>query len=295
MENEDEFAAVMRIRNTIDYKVNSNIPIEIEEIYFRCDQYTLSACANVDECKNVYYNRLFIHQDAPDELIEYSKPNEGDFERMVEEWGTISNTNQIPGTLEHASSKETKQEIKSLKKEGLTENLFNEKYFKLIAFSRFRYGIIKRIFDLRIKSDKYLLKLNGFEIELDYESYAHIITRHYGEIMKGYATQRDYFYDVFHPEKFHQDFELLFTTIDQSGLFKNDPIQEINFRFAGIIYRIYVEVGKTRSVAGKSQPEIYNRLSTFYPLSATMRNELLSECDEKHISPVLCVFTNKII
>lgn len=144
--------------------------------------------------------------------------------------------------------------------------------------------MIKDVFELSIKADHYKLSLNKQEIEFDYYSMTHILTRHYGHIMKPYETEKSHFTkDVLH-EEIHTAIEEIFRKIDTSGYYNNDSILEINIRLNGTLYKIY------NDYETKGNRKIL-RLNTFFPIeNQQMLQRLFKEYVEMKIDDSLSVF-----
>ena len=144
--------------------------------------------------------------------------------------------------------------------------------------------MIKDIFDLVIKSDEFKLYLNGQEIIFDYYSLTHILTRHYGHIMKSYETDKSHFTkDVLH-EEVHSKLEEIFKLIDDSGFYTHDSVQEINIRLNGTLYKIFTDY-ETKGA------KKYLRLNSFFPVDHDkMLDRLKNDFEEKIIAKDLSVF-----
>ncbi len=138
--------------------------------------------------------------------------------------------------------------------------------------------------ELAIKSNQYKLYLNGHEIIFDYYSLTHILTRHFGHIMKTYETDKSHFTkDVLH-EEVHLQLEEIFKQIDNSNFYKNNSVEEVNIRFNGTLYKIFSDYELNGSTK-------FLRLNSFFPTeNKLMLDRLKNEFEEKVISESLSVF-----
>ena len=203
-------------------------------------------------------------------------------------WYQHVEMNQAPGSTYAASKKETEKEIVNFEREW--DNKVNpnsdekdQDFFDLLAWSKFRYVLVRRIFDLDVGGDYYILRLNSKEIRFDYESAMHILSRHFGHGMKTYVSVKDHFYGVFRHDQLHRDFERIFSQIDESGLFAQENVTDISFRFKGEIYKIW-------SLPIDASGQIF-RISTFFPVSSPrILDKLRFEYTEKTINDELSIF-----
>ena len=159
-----------------------------------------------------------------------------------------------------------------------------QRKFKLLEWSKYRYILIKDIFELSIKSNHYKLYLNNQEIIFDYYSLAHILSRYYGHDMKTYKTDKSHFTKDIHHEEVHLRLEEIFKKIDVSAFYTKSSIQEINIRYNSTLYKIYTDYenrGATKIL----------RLNTFFPIeNQKMLKRLNKEYEEKKIDESYSVF-----
>lgn len=275
----------------IQTKMYQGAALTDDEQYFLCNGIVWDLRSALPECSDVFYYEAFMFRNDPGFRPPgtiYTEENERRFQQLVDDWNNRMNTSGLTDLLMRAEQKEVRLAIKSMKREYNQEDAgYDDQYFITIAGSKFRYLLAKRIFQLSIKSDQYTLWLNGQEILFDYESCIHILARHFGHGMKAFTSEKDHFYGVFRHSHLHLDFEQIFQAIDKSGLYVNDSIQDINFRYKGKLYKIFVVAQK-----GISNPK--KRISTFFPVSDTsILNKLSLNYTEKEVDGNLSIFILK--
>lgn len=285
----EEIEANQRMRLLIEGKLDKGLPLTKEEQYFFCNNIHWEIRSTDPLCEDVFYHDAFIYRKEPTfgpYKVEYTPDNERRFRQLVDDWGKLMTMTGHTDTLMQSEHKELNKELKALNKQFKSSDPeYNDTFFKLIAWSKFRFLLIKKIFEFGIKGDSYRLSLNGQEIFFDYESCNHILARHFGHGMKPYASGKDHFYGVFRHTHLHLDFEQIFKAIDESGLYVKDSILDITFRYKGEVYKMYIvqEKGSTKK-----------RISTFFPVSdPSILNALASDYIEKRINNELSIFVKK--
>jgi hypothetical protein len=277
-----EANAVMR--KIIEQKLASDQELSIEEIWFMGDQIELDHLPNYPQCLDMYYRKLYIL--FTEGMLKGT--HLFNFQILVTNWLDHLQANYKAGSIGEASQNETKIELESLEKKWqdnsiTSEDEKDEDLFDLIAWSKFRYVLVRKIFDLKIKTDYYTLTLDGNEIRFDYESTMHILTRHFGHGMKPYPSPKDHFYGVFRHDELHKDFENIFDEINKTGLYGGNNPRDINFRFKGVIYKIW-------ATPVKGVEKVY-RISTFFPVSSKkLLDKLGTSYQELKINEELSVF-----
>lgn len=280
------------IAQRLEYKVEAGEELSYNEIGFFCNGQKLEYLRNFHFCDDEFFARAHSELNIP-EMLEgdigyrrlidrYKKINsltDEDrlyYRKLVEEWLGVVNKGNHSDQLLQYYCKETREEIKCLKKDfkdkGICQssNAFLRERFKIIEFSKYRYIITKGVFEVVIKDKKYDLFLNGIRISYNYYSLSHIITRHYGLIMKRYRTQKSHFGVHIHYESIHEMLEEVFGRIDNSGFFSKESVREINFKKDDIIYRVYCE----QYLEG--QKPVY-RIATFFPIDESGEFRRLNE------------------
>lgn len=135
--------------------------------------------------------------------------------------------------------------------------------------------------------------LNGSEIEFNEYSYIHILSRHYAEIIKQTPSNKTYHIPDFSPDEIVLQLKGIFEKLTEaSDKFKGQSIQEVNFRFKGNLYRIWINE-RIKSIKGKGNVK-YNRLETFFPLGAReMLEDLGANYIEEKITGEISVFIKR--
>lgn len=243
-------------------------------------------------CHDEFFSRAFIfrNHETPEGMYPLKERDHIYYESLVREWGTDVNKTNHTDRLMQVVAKETRDELKILRKKytafhrTFSSAEYQRRKFKLIEWSKYRYIMIKDIFELAIKSNQYKLYLNGNEIIFDYHSLTHILTRHFGHIMKTYDTNKSHFTkDILH-EEIHLHLERIFRQIDISGYYKNQSVQEVNIRFNGTLYKIFSEYETNGAIR-------FLRLNSFFPTeNKLMLERLKQEFDEKIINNSLSIF-----
>jgi hypothetical protein len=299
---QEEFEKLENIRNQlialIEHKDANRIPLTVKEQYFKCENLRFDQLLLHPACLDAYYRVVYLHQDAEtNEKFPVLRDRDQDYFRgLVREWEQEMNKTSHDDVLMHISAKETREELRKLRAgysffriQSSSED-YSDLKFDILAWSKYRYILIKRIFELEIGSDFYLLKLNGIDIRFDYFSYAHILTRHYAHGLKPYTSDKSHFYGVFGHSTLHLQLEAILRAIDESGYYVHDDIKEINFRFRGDIYKIYC-TQETKYTEGVSGPQVYNRLSTFFRVEReNMLHRLSTQFEERIIDQELTIY-----
>jgi hypothetical protein len=265
-----------------------------EELWMMGDQMELDTLPAHAQCSDMYYRRLYTPWKEGSDLFgqPLSEIHNFNFEFLVSSWTAHLDGVYRDGSLAAASQKETKKELRKMEGEwkqdqGISQEDKDEKFFFLLAWSKFRYVLARRIFDLDIKGEYYPMTLNGKEFRFDYESALHILTRHYGHGMKPYKSEKDHFYGVFAYNELNSEFENIFSAIDASGLYQHDSLEEITFRYKDVVYRIYTHP--------RNFEESIYRISTFFPVSnAAILAKLEKEFHEENLNEDLTVFIKNV-
>jgi hypothetical protein len=291
--SEDEYNEKNRI---LHEKVNNKQALNKGEEIFFCNCLKFKDLPLYPFCIDEYFRRIFLskHPLFPKEF-DPTKPKDIDvYNIMVSEWFRIMNAPDNEETLINMVGKETRNELKALRKSHpIIQPNFNSKSYiskrtGLIEWSKFRYLMIRDLWTEEFYSSPYKLYLDDRKIIIDQESLAHILSRHYGQTMKTYFTEKSFFTkDILHTE-IHTKLEEIFAKIDYSLLLRGQSLNEINIRLNGTIYRIYLEEKKIRE---KKKEITIVRLSTIFPVeNAGMLKKIETQFDEYIIDKELSLF-----
>ena len=280
------------INRELHNRINNREQLTREEQIFFCSCLKFENLLLHTFCIDEFYSRSFIYRnnETPIGMYPLKERDHIFYVGLVKEWQKEVFKNNHTDQLMQIASKETRDELNNLRKKytALHRNFSSVEYgrrkFKLIEWARYRYIVIKEVFDLIIKSDHYKLYLNGQEIIFNYYSLTHIMTRHYGHIMKTYETDKSHFTQDVYYEEVHLELENIFKEIDNSNLYKNNSVKEVNIRLNGNLYKIFCEfetIGSTKKL----------RLNSFFPIqNSKMLERLKKEFEEKVLSNTVSVF-----
>jgi glycosyltransferase involved in cell wall biosynthesis len=284
----EQIAEVEAKRKRINEKLDGDEALTPEELWIMGEQMVLDVLPQFAQCEDMYYRRLYLQYegDMGPLIPPLSEAHINNFQVLVQKWLSILREPFGNDILLAASQKETKLEMVELSKKWelhpqISADEKDDDVFKLMAWSKFRHVLVRKIFDLHIKHEYFSIYLNGKEIRFNAESAMHILSRHFGHGMKPYNSTKDHFYGVFRHDRLHEDFNELFCAIDQSGVYAHDNVTDINIRYQNVIYKIWsVQVDENTY-----------RISTFFPISSA---QILGKIDQQYyevqISDKLSVF-----
>ncbi|MCB2196460.1 MAG: hypothetical protein KQH79_11420 [Bacteroidetes bacterium] len=212
-------------------------------------------------------------------------------ENYYTEWEhEISNTDSSSERLMIEIARETRTEIRLLKKDPLfntlgflnKSNLYKFKLKCIVLRSRYiRTIILKHI-------DKFGAKIpihfDSNVVEFDEFSVTHIFFRHYAQIMKQTELDKSFHTNDIDYTKIGIELKDILEQIDKSGLFKNGE-RKVVFEYKGKPFIVYI-TEKQRSVPGLGQ-QTYFRIDTFYPVEDTKELKLISALRQDRISDEL--------
>lgn len=274
-------AEYWQIAQAIQHKVDGQKSLTYYERGFFCSGQKFEYLRHHKICDEEFYSRAHLELNTPENVKDdpryreimkfYGKkiaPLTDDdktfYQRLIEEWKETVNNDRHSNQLLQFYCKETREEIRTLKKEFKKKRVAEstEGYItrerSIIEFSKYRYIITEGILKVIIRSDQYILSLNGIQIIYNGYSLSHIITRHYAAAMKQYETDKSHFIDVDY-ERLHLYLEDAFHQIDSSGLYIHDSIFEITYKLKDVLYRVYC------NEVQESGKKII-RVNTFFPL-----------------------------
>ncbi|CAN5818533.1 hypothetical protein BH10BAC2_BH10BAC2_26930 [soil metagenome] len=288
----EKLSQIDRARDAIDRKNALNLPLTEEEREFECEQRIWAIKSKMTECEDEFFREFMLKREPGSfGYSELTPENHIRFGAILLNWDKLMRTGNLNVPILKAERIEFRYELWQLKKQiAPTDPEFNLCYLRLLEWSKFRSIAVKRIFRKNIRASEYTLSLNNKTIIFNYESLTHIIARHFGHGMKPYFSDRDHFYGIFAPEELHLWIEKFFSIIDQSNLYANDLIDEINLRYKGKIYRINSKT-EIYYEQGKRGAQTRNCLTTFFQLNdANKLKKLHEQYSEKGINKEFSVF-----
>ena len=221
-------------------------------------------------CLDEYFRVMYLqkHPQMPQELRSAQEKDEDVYKIMIDSWGKTVNVANHKDHLLNMATAETRKELKALRKSipiinNFKKSDFFEKRESLLAWTKYRYIIIKNIWVEEFHSVPYKLYLDNQEIIFDEESLAHILSRHFAQTMKQYLSEKSFFTKDFLHTELHKRLEDVFSSIDYNGMYRNQPLGDINFKLNGTIYKIYTEE-KDLQIKGKKK--VIRRMASFFPL-----------------------------
>lgn len=213
-------------------------------------------------------------------------------------WQNIINTTNHSDELLKQISKETREELKIVEKNKrmLIFRRDRERYQlnkrRILLQSKYIYCTALLIFEMFENKD-FVFNLNGQNIEINEYSIIHILSRHFSEVTKQNFNKSYHGGDI-KPKYLNKQLKEIMTVIDESKHLENQNINNVNFRYKGIDYAIWIDK-KTKQEKGKGNIE-YNRLETFYPIKNKEELEKLNEKYNYHqINNDIGVYVKKSI
>ncbi|MFB3386569.1 hypothetical protein [Flavobacterium sp. LAR06] len=197
--------------------------------------------------------------------------------KKAREWKKIVKTNIHQEALLQHSVKETREELKELRKlpkyknniQGIYTPSYIAKENAILLNSKWLYCVALEIFESLDPSD-FISQINVIRIEFDEYSLIHIINRHFAKVLKQFDTKKSFHYDLFKPRILSTQIKEIITVIDNSTLLKDKAIDKIAFQIDGVDYIIYT----SEKMRGN---EIYRRLNTFFPVDNINDKNILIE------------------
>lgn len=216
--------------------------------------------------------------------------------RVAYKWNKIIENERHTNELLRQISQETREELKKISKHKrpLLFRKEKEEYTirrrEILLHSKFIYCTALMILEM-FEKDDFILRLNDHEIEINEYSIIHILNRHFAQIVKKDFTKSYHIKDVV-PKYFNKTLKDIFIRIEQSGLYKGQSIENINFQYKGKNYAVWTHKRyKQRQGVGNVE---YYRLETFYPIENTKVLDLLNnEYEIKNVDAELSVYIKK--
>jgi len=222
-----------------------------------------------------------------------------ELEKISQQWEAIIQQSNHPNQALNYLAKETRSDIKDLEKQPEFNNYgflrrcnhFDFRKKRIVLHSKFIYCKYQEVMSEISDADR-TFTLNGSEIEFNEYSYIHILSRHYAEIIKQTPNNKTYHVPDFSPDEIVFQLKGIFGAIESSGRFNGQSIHEVNFRFKGNIYRIWINE-RIKSIKGKGNVK-YNRLETFFPVGDPgMLDDLRDNFNEEELTEEISVFIKR--
>jgi hypothetical protein len=211
-------------------------------------------------------------------------------------WNSIISKTNHDNELLQQISKETRNDLKIIEKSKgrLLFRRDKEKYElnkrTTLLHSKYIYCMAQQIFEM-FNRKEFVIKLNGFDIEINEYSIIHILNRHYSEITKPNSSKSFHIED-FKPKYLNKQIGAIFQEIENSGLYKDSSINKISFWYNNIDYSIWVNK-RTKQVKGQGNVS-FLRLETFYPVDDQKElSDLIEKFYLKKINNDLSVYIMK--
>lgn len=243
---------------------NENLSIEEQQFLYR----TLNNKSTFNEFPidpDIRFEDLhlrYLYGDHNGQSLTY--PETAELDEFIDEWKQTLNSAQNTGDLLMFIRKEYQAKLRELKP---SSNDYALSQKKLIMLSKKVFIKAERYFSLISEKIKKII-LNDVEIELNEQSFVHILIQHFAETQKPINPEKSQHPTFIRIDYLFEFIESIITKIDESGLYKNDNIRCINFRYREVDFRIYC-VDSFKQVKGFKENISFIRLSTFYLIHTT--------------------------
>lgn len=188
---------------------------------------------------------------------------------LVASFETINNDPDRDPFLK-AILRETKDMFKELKRnqsdgDSLSEGINYEKK-RVVLFQRWIYKKSKIYVEGTSVEDR-KIEIGDFEFIIDEYSFAHVLSRHFGQTLKSVYTEKSVFSPEFRPENIVKQLSNIFELVNESGYIDEYQIKDrIYFEYRDKIYAVYFKQAHLNRKGIK--PLIYYRLNSFYPVES---------------------------
>lgn len=216
--------------------------------------------------------------------------------QVASSWQNVINTTNHSNELLKQISKETREELKEVEKNKgmLIFRRDKERYQlnkrRILLQSKYIYCTALLIFEMFENKD-FVFNVNGQDIEINEYSIIHILNRHFSEVTKQ-NFNKSYHGEDIKPKYLNKQLKEIMTIIDESKHLDNQNINNINFRYKGVDYAIWIN-RRMKQEKGKGNVE-FNRLETFYPIKNKEElNKLNNEYDYNQINDDIGVYVKK--
>jgi hypothetical protein len=218
--------------------------------------------------------------------------------QVASSWQNVINITNHSNELLKQISKETREELKEVEKNKgmLIFRRDKERYQlnkrRILLQSKYIYCTALLIFEMFENKD-FVFNVNGQDIEINEYSIIHILNRHFSEVTKQ-NFNKSYHGEDIKPKYLNKQLKEIMTIIDESKHLDNQNINNINFRYKGVDYAIWINK-RMKQEKGKGNVE-YNRLETFYPIKNKEELEKLNdEYDYRQINNDIGVYVKKVL
>lgn len=274
-----------RVLSAIGDKLDAKEELTLDEKYIAAGSMRFDRLLEFPFCHDEYYRKVYVAMDGgvPPELYSIRDRDKVYFQGFVKEWGKeMVKTNHTNDWM-RVAAKETRYELKNLRKEygKLSYQEYRERRFAIIAWSKYRYILIKRVFEQVIRGNSATITLNGENFIMDFKTYYHIVSRHFADIQKPYQHLKDHFIPDFEPENLHDGLGQIFSALTASGKLVGQDLSHIYFRYKGVVYRV---------ISKKARGSSDFHVETFHPCTDL---NLVQDLNEETIFNDLNVFLRK--
>jgi len=292
---EDEYYQYL---DSLMTKYQSGKQLTNEDIEIFCSCMNPDLVKNYPICDDKRFYRLYLEDFAASQRgIKINQAKQNDLNDFYTAWEIIISNERHSDNLLKFLTKETRDEIKGLKKSyeensiSIESDEFKNKIRISILRSKFLYLKIKSVLN-QLGQTKFKLMFNGSEVEVDEYTYVHLLFRHFGQLTKPEDFDKTYFTQEVQIEEIPDVIQFLLESVDISGFSDSEFNYKISFRYKNIFYRIYFKEA-TRQEKGKGNIK-YRRVNTFYPIEEqTEINDLMNNYEEKTLQAYLKLFIKK--
>ena len=233
---------------------------------------------------------LQVHRDSlTNEVLTKSKIKE-DIDKLnylADKWQPVVEITNHKYSVLNDISKETRKELKSLKKDKkfhengilIESNKFVQSKRIVLLRSKYIYNFVNQFFDYG-KIEFLPLQLCGRVVEFTPNSMIHILNRHFPISVKQTDKQKSLFREKVEPRKVHEILKTVFKAIDNIGCTKIDN-SKIYFKYKELICTLWVE-SKVKQVVGLGNVP-YERIATLYPTEKQMELDDIHKKYSKNI------------
>lgn len=274
-------------------KVNRGEELHLEQQIDFCDCLQPHLLPQYSFCDDTRFSRLYLEHFMVNEgKFLFSQQREDDLNIFLNVWKPLMERGDHSDSLMQYIAKETRTEIKELKKKSnISEGtpLYEEKVREILLHSKFIHIKVKMAFGI-LRAREAVAYLNGKPIHIDEYSLVHIIFRHYAEAQKQYISDKSFFAPPISVNDLLEHLLDIIILIQNSGYYSNDSVSKIYIEYFGVQYTIYCKEVEKQKKGQRGNYKVW-RVNTFYP--TVLLPELLdikNNHEKKIISDNLSVF-----